>query len=97
MMRKWFHFFIRCVTSRYIPLVVIALFLCLADNGWARAGGGEGYASRSDGGSGDGGNGVGVIEILFFVKYWFIFVARYPVIGIPLTIAAVYLLYRFVI
>jgi len=75
---------------RYLTLVLVAaLLLITATDALARAGGGGGYggSSRSGGGGGEG------LGILF---YFLINLAiRQPVIGVPLLIVAVFLLWKF--
>lgn len=52
----------------------------------ARPGGGEGYSGGGDGGG--GGDGAGEL-VFFLLRLWIQFVIRYPVIGIPMTIAGI--------
>jgi predicted lipid-binding transport protein (Tim44 family)/uncharacterized tellurite resistance protein B-like protein len=69
--------------------LTVLLLVALSGLAWARAGGGGRYGG-SGGGGGGGGDGLG---ILF---YWLIMLAiRQPVIGVPLLIVAVFLLYKF--
>ncbi|MEA2693190.1 MAG: hypothetical protein QOJ16_2577 [Acidobacteriota bacterium] len=88
----------RWTWRRGVPLAALA-FLALAllpsTAALARPGGGSGYSGGggshgggSGGGSGDGG------AIFFLIQLWFELVFRHPLIGIPLTILIVYVLYK---
>jgi hypothetical protein len=80
---------------RLLILLLIPLLLlpAVAD---ARPGGGEGYSGGGDSGGGGGGGGGGddggILWLL--VELWFRFVFRHPLIGIPLTIVILYVLFK---
>jgi tellurite resistance protein len=69
---------------------IAALFVFLPAVCWARAGGGEGYSGGGGGGHGGGGDGGGGFIIYLLIQLIF----RYPIIGIPLLIFIIYLVYQ---
>ena len=73
------------------PICVVAMIALLPAISWARAGGGEGY-SGGGGGHGDGGGGGGGGGFLIYLLFRLIF--DYPVIGIPLLIFIIFLVYQ---
>jgi DNA-directed RNA polymerase subunit RPC12/RpoP len=75
-----------------LSLLAALALLFLPGTAVARPGGGESYSGG--GGSGGGGDGGGCIFLL--IRLWIELVFRYPVIGIPLTIAIVvgFVMYR---
>jgi hypothetical protein len=79
---------------RLLVLLLIPLLL-LPAAAFARPGGGQGDTGgggNSGGGGGGGGDAGGFIWLL--VELWFRFVFRHPLIGIPLTILILYLLFK---
>ena len=81
---------LRRLPSVLALLAASALPFLLPVAAFARAGGGQSY---SGGSSGSGGGGGGLIFLVFRLLFWLIF--RHPLIGIPLTIALVYLFIRY--
>jgi hypothetical protein len=81
-----------------LPLVAaVALLVLLPAVSWARAGGGEGYSGGGGGGyggggGGDGGGGGGGIVYLIYLLIRLCI--EYPLIGIPLVIFIIFLLYQ---
>jgi len=78
---------------RLLILLLVPLLLLPAVTAVARPGGGEGYSGGGDsGGGGGGGDDGGLIWLL--VELWFRFVFHHPLIGIPLTILILVVLYK---
>ncbi|MBF0501263.1 MAG: TIM44-like domain-containing protein [Candidatus Riflebacteria bacterium] len=84
--------------SRFSFLQTI-LFLLVAGEVWARAGGGHSYSSSSSssssshssgGGHGGGGDDI-IFDIVFDILWWLI--GEYPAIGIPLCVIIVFAIY----
>jgi ribosomal protein L37AE/L43A len=80
-----------------VPLALLAcaaLALFLPPAALARPGGGSGYSGGGHSGGSGGGGDDGGGAIFFLVQIWFELVFRHPLIGIPLTILILYVLYK---
>ncbi len=73
-------------------LAALAL-LTFAAAALARPGGGESYGGGSSGGGHGGGGGGGFIFLL--VRLWIEFCIAYPQLGIPITVVAIFLWWRY--
>ncbi|MBN1434145.1 TIM44-like domain-containing protein [Candidatus Fermentibacterales bacterium] len=82
---------IRSGRARGIAVVLAVLVVMMvADLALARVGGGQRYGGGSSGGGGGGGDGFGII-FYYLIQLAF----RYPVVGVPLLIVAVFLFVKF--
>ena len=80
-------------------IVIAAFFALLADEVYARVGGGQSYGGKGGGGSGGGGDSGAIIWLIFeLLRLLAYLTIEYPLIGIPLDIivicAVVYYLFR---
>lgn len=72
-------------------ILFLTVLLAAADV-FARAGGGGGYAGGGGGGGGGGfsggggGNGFAIYLVFRLIEFWIVFCVNYPIIGIPLTL-----------
>lgn len=75
--------------------ILLTAIMVAVDEALARAGGGGSYRRRTSTGGGGGGGGIEglIFEILF--RFLFRLCIEKPVIGIPLTIVVIYLVWRF--
>jgi len=79
------------VKRRAAAAVVLAVALSFGASALARVGGGGGYSGGGGGGGGDGGD-AGLIFALIRLLLWLVF--AHPVIGIPLLIVIVIVVFR---
>jgi len=81
---------------RLAALLVVLIPLLFAVTSLARVGGGQTYSGggSSSGGSSGGGSGGGEI-IFYFIRFLFWLTFHYPLIGIPVDIVVIYVVYRY--
>jgi hypothetical protein len=72
----------------------LVLALLLPQAALARPGGGSGYSGGGGHGGGSGGGGGGGGAVFWLIQIWFELVFHHPLIGIPLTIVILYVLYK---
>lgn len=81
--------------TRWSPWLLLSIAgiatLLVAEDAWARPGGGHSYSGRSSGSFRGGGGGGGGDSFLIYLLFRLIF--AHPIIGIPLVIVVIYIAY----